>query len=155
MGQYWCGALSGADLQMLSAGPWGDKCSSGATSAGFSAVVAWPRPSARGTAEAHHWRGECWALKWHILPGRASCRVVLAEAASEERWSQLWSREGHLGGLCLVHSLGSHLAFVPSTTETWVAAPPARFSWQRPFPHWGTPRSRHLSPDQLAAADKT
>jgi len=28
-------------------------------------------------------------------------------------------------------------------------------SWERPFPHWGTPRSRHLSPDQLVAADKT
>lgn len=28
-------------------------------------------------------------------------------------------------------------------------------SWERPFPHWGTPRSRHLSPDQLVAADET
>lgn len=36
-------------------------------------------------------------------------------------------RGSHLGGSCLVHSLGSHAAVVPNTTETWVAAPPARF----------------------------
>lgn len=28
-------------------------------------------------------------------------------------------------------------------------------SWERPFSHWGTPRSRHFFPDQLVAADET
>lgn len=34
---------------------WGDMCSVGATSAGFSAVLGWPRPPARGAAWEHHW----------------------------------------------------------------------------------------------------
>lgn len=50
-----------------------------------------------------------------------------AEGLSEETPSHLWASGGNLGGLRLVHSLGSGAAVVPNTTETWVAAPPARF----------------------------
>lgn len=94
----------------------------------------------RWHTDTQWWGGSC-ALKWHILPGRASRGAVPAEGLTKKTWSQLWSRGGHLGSSYLAHLLGSCAAVMPNTTENWVATPPAHFGrvwWSgRGFPTLG------------------
>ena len=111
-----CSALSLADLEVLSADPGGICAVRGLHQLG--SVLCWAAQQHLQEVPHGDTIGEASAgLKWRILPGRASRGVVLAEGLSEKTWSQLWSRGGHLGGSCLVHSLSSHAAVAPNTTE--------------------------------------
>ena len=92
---------------------------------------------------------------WQSFPRSSAGRGSLqgdADSAPVKRrppgWLALCSLTGLSCCCCAKHNrdLGGSS---PRTFQEGVA------SWERPFPHWGTPRSRHLSHDQLAVANKT
>lgn len=143
----------------------------GAAPAGLNAMPGCPAPPAQGTIWGHQqWDGHM-ALKWHIFDdllwqdGAGSHNARGCVAGSSLR------RDGSCSGWpgeqlmpCTLMEPWCHCSVImmagdDGNTDLGGSSAPTFWegvvSWKRWLPQQGTPRSRHLSPGQLAPADET